>query len=191
MVLEHQTQMQNAFTFADFTVRRELHEHEESQGTATPGAEHQTPDDAKRELVFIVEQATKKVVDYMLFVGEARLTSEIKCSTTFTEEFTGRGPDDATGRSLRDFDLHSRMFRYPCSYLIYSPAFDALQPELRDAIYRQLWSVLAENIPSNQYAHLSVDTRRAILEILRSTKSGLPDFWNDAHSSGENRSPDP
>lgn len=180
MVLEHQTQMQNAFTLADFTVRRELHEHEKSRDTATPGTEHQTPDAAKREIAFMVEQAAKKVVDYMLFVEEARLTSEIKCSTTFTEEFAARGPDDATGRSLRDFDLHSRMFRYPCSYLIYSPAFDALQPELRNAIYRQLWSVLVENNPSNQYAHLSVDTRRAILEILRSTKRGLPNSWSDA-----------
>ncbi len=39
------------------------------------------------------------------------------------------------GRSLRDFDLHTRIFKYPCSYLIYSEAFDAIPEPAKEYIY--------------------------------------------------------
>ena len=39
---------------------------------------------------------------------------------------SARGPRDRRGRSLYQLDLDRRLLKYPCSYLIYSPAFDAL-----------------------------------------------------------------
>ena len=177
MVLEHQTQMQNTFTVANFSVRRRMYESE--QATQRQDAV------SKDELEYAIDQAAKKVVDYMLFVNEAPITSEVKSSTTFETDFTARGPTDSSGRSLRDFNLRDRLFEYPCSYLIYSPAFDSLEPRLRQAIYWQLWRVLAENVKSDEYAHLSSNSRRVILEILQTTKSGLPDYWNEDDNAKE------
>ena len=63
-------------------------------------------------------------------------------STEFRAEFEKRGPLDHLGRSLRELDLHRRLFRYPCSYLIYSEQFDALPDPAKQYIYRRLWQVL-------------------------------------------------
>jgi hypothetical protein len=70
------------------------------------------------------------------------------------------------------------MFRYPCSYLIYSEAFDSLPPPAKERIYRRLWEVLTDRDRSLTFARLSSDDRRNILEILRDTKPGLPTYWN-------------
>jgi hypothetical protein len=45
----------------------------------------------------------------------------VKGVSSFAEEFAAAGPRDGQGRSLRDFDLQRRLFKHPCSYLIYSP----------------------------------------------------------------------
>jgi hypothetical protein len=85
---------------------------------------------------------------------------------------------------LRDFNLQTRLFEYPCSYLIYSKSFDSLQPELRAAVYRQLAAVLSSPISSQPGDQVSLadpslgiapEQRLAILEILRDTKADWPD----------------
>ncbi|HEX3315703.1 MAG TPA: hypothetical protein VHR72_12460 [Gemmataceae bacterium] len=91
--------------------------------------------------------------------------------------FAKRGPRDSRGRSLRDFDLEHRLFKYPCSYLIYSEAFEQLPAAMMDYIYRQLHFVLTGRISGREYEHLSAEDRQAILEILRETKPDLPDYW--------------
>ena len=48
------------------------------------------------------------------------------------------GPKDRAGRSLRELDLQSRLFKYWCSYMIYSPAFDALPAEAHSALIARL-----------------------------------------------------
>jgi hypothetical protein len=182
MVLEHQTQMHNAMTRANFTVRRAQHDHDAANSVAP---------DAAQELDVQIAQAAQEVVEYMLFVDEAPLTSEIKGSVIFANEFMKRGPADTQGRSLRDFDLERRLFKYPCSYLIYSSAFDTLEDSLRQQVYRQLWDVLASDSPPAQYTHLDKATRRSILEILRDSKAGLPPYWANAfHGSLDHRAPD-
>ena len=65
--------------------------------------------------------------------------------------------------------------KYPCSYLIYSPTFDALPPAAKDPIYRRLWEVLSGEEQGERYrSALSLADRQAILEILRDTKKDLP-----------------
>jgi len=95
----------------------------------------------------------------------------------FTEEFAVRGPHDHLGRSLYELDLKQRLFKYPCSYLIYSKAFDNLPPLVSREVYQGLWNVLTGAETSNNYRHLSAAARTAILDILRETKRGLPDYW--------------
>ena len=105
------------------------------------------------------------------------LTSEVSGVEDFVVQFANRGPKDSRGRSLRDFDLKTRMFKYPCSNLIYSDAFDTLEPLLRSEIYRQLLLVLSSENRSDDYKHLDESTRNNILAILVETKSGLPEKW--------------
>ena len=114
---------------------------------------------------------------YLLFCDEARLQAPITGTSGFAEQFVKQGPRDAQGRSLRDFDLKTRMFKYPCSYLIYSPSFDALPCEVRDYVLQSIWNVLQGRDTSPEFAHLSVADRTAIREILRATKPGLPGYW--------------
>lgn len=172
MVLEHQTQMHNAFTRASFSYRKllfDLHQNGASE-------------ESKKELEILVAQAARAVVRYLLFCDETQLTSEVKGSFLFASQFTKRGPTDTQGRSLREFDLQQRLFRYPCSYLIDSSAFDGLDPELRKAIYDELLLVLRGESRDPAFDHLSEEDRRSILEILRETKTDLPDSWDASPS---------
>ena len=75
-----------------------------------------------------------------------------------------------TGRSLRDLDLRTRIFKYPCSFLILNPAFDALPAPMRD-------SILTGTDQDPQFAKIAAADRQAILEIFRETKPNLPEVW--------------
>ncbi len=61
--------------------------------------------------------------------------------------------------------------------MIYSEAFDGMPPLAKDAVYRRLWHVLSGQERSKPYAQISLADRRAIVEILRETKKGLPDYF--------------
>jgi hypothetical protein len=108
-----------------------------------------------------------------------RGTEPVAGTSDFAKEFAARGPFDSKKRSLRDFDLQTRMFRYPLSYVIYSKLFDGLPTEAKERIYFRLWEVLTGKDQSKEFAHLSQVDRKAILEILSETKPGLPTYWNE------------
>ena len=74
----------------------------------------------------------------MVFADEAPLVDTVTGSSTFQKTFPQRGPRDAQGRSLRDYDLKTRLFQYPLSYMIYSAAFDALPADAKRAVYGKL-----------------------------------------------------
>jgi hypothetical protein len=119
------------------------------------------------------------LADYLLFADEAPLQGRIEGSSGFDRKFAAGGPRDSKGRSLRQFDLERRLMRYPCSYMIYSAAFDALSAGTRDAVYRRMWAVLSGKEGGERYARLTAADRRAAIEILRETKPGLPKYFWD------------
>jgi hypothetical protein len=119
--------------------------------------------------------AVNELADYLLFVDEAPLTSPIEGTTRFAATFGARGPRDRKDRSLRQLDLHTRLMRYPCSYMVYTAAFDALAPEARAAVYQRMWRILSGEIGVTR--QVSSADRRAIVEILRDTKPGLPEYF--------------
>jgi hypothetical protein len=121
-----------------------------------------------------VREAAADVVDYMLFVHEAPLVGPVQGSTRFAAIFSAQGPRDQQGRSLRDFDLRRRLFRYPLSYMIYSNAFEALPRVAKDAIYSRLSDVLTGRDRHQRYNRLTAADRQAIVGILRDTKKDLP-----------------
>jgi len=114
---------------------------------------------------------------YMLFVDEAPLTATVKGSSGYAAIFSEMGPRDSKGRSLRDFNLETRLFEYPCSYLIYSDSFRALPKKLKDEIYHKLWKILTGENNQPEFADLSLESRKAIYEILEETLSDLPKYW--------------
>jgi hypothetical protein len=124
-----------------------------------------------------LDSAVEEIVTCLLFADEAKLNEPVKGVSTFTETFPQRGPRDKQGRSLRDFDLRTRMFRYPLSYMIYSPIFDSMEPTVLDRVYRRLYDVLTGKDESAKYARLSAADRSTILAILRDSKPGLPDYF--------------
>ncbi len=172
MVLEHQAGMLNRLARAGMETRMALHyEREMNKALGQPADE---PSESARSRIRSVGDA---VVEYMLFRDEARLTDRIAGTSSFAADFAARGPRDSKGRSLRDFDLETRLFRYPCSYLIYSRAFDSLPGEVKEYIYQRLWEVLSGRGTGEDDPHLAAEDREAIVEILRETKRDLPDYW--------------
>ena len=162
MTLEHQVGMANRLNALTFQYSR---------------AKHDGVSDADwAELDADIDD----VVGYMTFVDEAPLLEPVKGVSTFTLTFPERGPRDKQGRSLRDFDLQKRVFRYPLSYMVYSDLFDGLPAPIRERVYRKLYGVLTGTEAGGKYAALSVAERRAVLEILRDTKGNLPDYWRDS-----------
>jgi hypothetical protein len=123
-------------------------------------------------------------LQYALFTEEASLTNGIKGSAAFRETFEKQGPFDSQGRSLRQLDLSGRLFKYPCSYLIYSEAFDALQPQIKEMIYKRLLEILSGADQSEKFQALSASDRKAILAILRETKRDLADSWRAIEKAG-------
>ncbi|MGE4066781.1 MAG: hypothetical protein AB7H88_08380 [Vicinamibacterales bacterium] len=159
MTFEHQTQVTNLLTRVGWEARL--------AGAGEPAG-------GEGELARDIDE----LVAYMLFSGEAPIDAPIEGPSTFARTFAARGPRDPGGRSLRDFDLRTRLFRYPLSYMIYGAAFDALPTAARNQVYRRLFEVLSGADDGPAFAHLTAADRRAILEILRATKPGLPDYWS-------------
>ena len=160
MTLEHQTRMTNLINRISWETR--IAEHDGKM------------DDAMREKI---NGEIEDMVTYMLFADERQLTDPIKGVSTFTKTFAERGPRDHQGRSLREFDLTHRMFKYPLSYMIYSPSFDNMPAMVKDRVYQRLYEILSGKDQSETYAKLSADDRRNVLEILRDTKPGLPAYF--------------
>ena len=157
MVLAHQTRVHNWIAQVSDVTRMILDSH--------PSLDGETADRMKRVI--------EPLVHSMLFAGETRLNDAIAGTSGFAAQFEAPGPFDHRGRSLRQFDLKTRLFRYPCSYLVYSEAFDALPPLTRQYIYHRMREVLLGQDQSQDFADLTAADRKAILEILQDTK---PDF---------------
>lgn len=158
MVLTHQTVVHNLIMSVHDAAREAIVE-------AQIGATRY--DSLRAPVTPRLRGAVDNLVRALLFVKEARLTKPLAGTTTFAQDFGRHAVRDASGRSLRDFDLQSRLFRYPCSFLIYSNAFDALPSMARRAVYARMRDVLDGREPSD----LSEVERRTVTEILTATKS--------------------
>ena len=155
MIMTHQVDVQNLMTRLNYAARKAIHVANGANAT-----------DSYRE-------DADRLINAMLFVGEARWDGRISGTSMFADDFQRRGPKDSQGRSLRAFDLSRRLFRYPLSYLIYSKAFFGLPGPARRYVVQGLAGVLTGRDSRSQFAHLSMDDREAILQILEETH---PDF---------------
>jgi hypothetical protein len=164
MTLEHQTRMTDLINRVGWETR--IAERDGAMRTARP-----------QELSTKRDADIDALVTYVLFADEATLYDPIGGVSTFTKRFPQRGPRDRQGRSLRDFDLQKRMFKYPLSYMIYSAVFDGIPDSAKERIYRRLFDALSGADNSPRFARLTEADRHNILEIVRETKPNLPPYW--------------
>jgi hypothetical protein len=157
LVLEHQIEVQNLMVRVNYDIRTIL----DAQGSI----------DAEK-----IQEITEPLLQSLLMANEAPLADEVTGVSGFTEYFQTLGPMDSEGRSLRELDLKTRTFRYPLSYQIYSEAFDALPDDAIAYLYRRLNEVLEAENAEEEFSHLSIEDRSAILEILQDTKPSFSDF---------------
>lgn len=128
--------------------------------------------------VVVFDSQAEKILDALLCRDEAAWPSGgIQSDGVFASAYAKTSKPDARGRSLRDLDLQTRLFRYRCSPLIYSQSFATLPRELRDIVLLRLSSGLRAFPPSPSFGHLADAERVAIHEILTQTMPDLPAGW--------------
>lgn len=157
MVMDHQTHVQNALTRVNYDTRTLL------DGIGQPST----------EALARVGTIAEPLVEALLMVDTPELTDRIEGTSGFAARFEANGPFDPSGRTLRELDLERRLFRYPCSYLIYSDAFSALPDLTKQYVARRLREILGGEDQSPTFGHLAAEDRLAALEILRATKPDL------------------
>jgi hypothetical protein len=137
---------------------------------ATYRTRHLPPNDA------LVQTQAEILLRYLLFADEAPLPpGGVDGDPVFKGDFLATRRTLQTGPSLKDFDLRTRLFRYRCSYMIYSQAFTGLPPALKKTLLSRLEEVLTRQMPG--YDYLPASERQIIREILQATLPGLPPDW--------------
>ncbi len=166
MVLEHQVMMHNRLSEGALRVRKWCHYQRQLQKEMGEPISAVPVGTALR----VVTSETERVLEALLFCDEASLPAGgIRGAGDFERGFRQNRRADSRGRSLKDFDLKSRMFTYRCSYMIHSEAFAALPPELKTSVLARLKEILAGATPPARFAHLGAEERGAIRDILRET----------------------
>lgn len=174
LVLEHQTEMHNLITKANLQTRLALHEEAELNRDLNRPADYRSETTQRR-----IRNAGDALLKYMFFSKETPLTGKLQGTSSYADDFVKQGPRDPKGRSLRDFDLERRLFKYPCSYLVYSRAFDGLPEPVKTYVYGRMNDVLTGRDYTRDFDHLRADHRQAIREILLATKPELAKVWRE------------
>jgi len=151
MVLQHQLELQNLLTRLMWEAER---------GAAGGSPERQSAR---------VQSAVEALARALVLEGMAPLEGAIEGGSGFAEHFEGLGPRDAQGRSLRQLELGSRLFRYPLSFTIYSPAFDGLPPRIRSEVF----AAVASRLEALDDPAWPSDSATEALEILDETHAGF------------------
>lgn len=150
LVLEHQVEVQNAITRLNYDSRMLL----EANPQAGPAE---------------LDPLIRPLLDSLFMAHEAPLTDKVAGTSGFREYFEQQGPRDTAGRSLRELDLESRIFRFPLSYLIYSAAIEALPDPVRMRLFAHIRAVLLQENGAVDYPHLNADACAVIAAILQDT----------------------
>ena len=112
----------------------------------------------------------RQLVRYTLFANEARLPSGgVKPDPAYVKDFAAQKKAIKNGASLRDLDLHTRLFRYRCSYLVHSPGFLGMPREFKERVLAGLSAALRETGAPPEFNYLPPTEKKAISIILHET----------------------
>ena len=161
MVLEHQCHAHNLLTAAKVNYERASYL---SRSIDPDG----NPDEGSAGRV--ADQAAQRIVEWFLYRNEAEMGEDgVSGSEEFQREFAASIPRSASGNSLADFQLDSRIFKNRCSFMIYSEAFAALPPSVKQRVIAKLKNVLESKDARDDFRYLKLSERKRIAEILRDT----------------------
>lgn len=161
MVLEHQCQAHNLLTAASMNYRRAYH-------LGKVLAPDDDPDQATAGRV--ADQAAGKIVDCFLFTGEASQGADgVEGDDAFQKQFAAAIPRTAEGDSLGDFQLNTRLFKYRCSYMIYSEAFRSLPEGVKTRVISRLKEIFQSTTATDKHPEIKVPERQRISRILTET----------------------
>ncbi len=168
MVLEHQTRAHNLLAWANYEAAILLDRQRGTNDALGRAAEY-VGESTRRRL----QDLADRILRCFLFRDEPPLPSPVRGTSEFAAAFVAAGKRDAAGRSLRDFDLETRLFRWPVSYVFESEAFAALHPAVRDIVVLRLERVLSGRTGRLAYRHLDDEAREVATGLLRAA-SVLP-----------------
>jgi hypothetical protein len=168
LVLAHQTHVHNLITEAAYEASQALYD--ERIAMLESGGD---PDQHSPLTMMRIKGAVDRLVRGLTMAKEAPFPGPVKGTSDFAAEFQKRGPSDSQGRSLRDLDLQTRLFKYPLSYLIYSDDFRALPDIVKNMVYQRIFAVLTGQDHSLDDSGFSAADRETALKILAQTS---PDF---------------
>lgn len=175
LVLEHQVSVHNFIIHANYKSRTLLAK--VRPDALTSDVASGTPvhwQDLSVAVQLRLATMVEPLVRGMLMVDAAPLPRPVAGTSGYSAQFRTRGPSDPEGRSLRDLDLKSRLFRYPMSFLIYTESFDSLPLSVKEHVYQRFVEILTGRDRSEAYRRLAPADRNAVLEILRATKPDFP-----------------
>jgi len=156
MVLEHQIRVHNLITKANFETRQAIAMDESMKRALGRDADYRSESTQRR-----IQTVANQLADAILLIGEPLLEAPVRGTSNFAKVFATQGPHDSNSRSLRELDLQSRLFRYPLSFLIYTPEFQQLPDDAMKIVKDRL------------VAELSLAQRRAEREIVQETLPGF------------------
>jgi hypothetical protein len=175
MTLEHQVAMHSRLVEAAYDVRTAI----ARQAALRAELDEPATDEFVGSTKVVAESHVEKVLKCLLYCDEAAMPDGgVDGGPAFQDAFRENRRPTKDGKSLKDFQLLTRLFKYRCSYLIYGRTWDALPEKFRELLYRKLHTILTAPEQAKGYEHLGPGERRDILEILRETKPGLPDYWH-------------
>ena len=166
LVAQHQIQVQNDITRLNWDLATAAGVPVEDLSLAL----ETMPRDEVDQLIF---EKAEPLIEVLVMAFDIELTAPVTGTSGFAEWFRSQGPVDGDGRSLRDLDLETRIFRYPLSYLVHSTAFDAMPMQARRYVYRRVREELTGGGRLELEAAYPEDRRLAALRILEATK---PEF---------------
>jgi hypothetical protein len=174
MVLEHQTSTQNVLTKANQSAMRAMHMQQSLQKELGEPVLNEPTGTARR----IIDHCANDVVDALLFKDEAKLPEGgIEGSGEFQTAFEKNAPHTSDGRSLKDMQLLTRLFKYRCSYLVYGITFTNLMPVLKTTVMQRLGDALDGKVSDGRFAYLGDSERKHIKRILAETLHDAPAAW--------------
>jgi hypothetical protein len=122
-----------------------------------------------------LQEKIDEFVRYTLFADEVPLPKGgFPGDPDYRRDFAAAGRTDSQGRSWREFDLKTRMFRYRCSYMLDTALFRGIPVPLQERIFGRMRQALDPAKPDPRYAYLPVAEKTAIVEILRGTMFARP-----------------
>ncbi len=162
VVIEHQCKMHNLMTAATMRYQR-------AHFLSSVIDPESDPDEGQAGSV--ADRMAASIVDELLFKDEADLGDGLEGDESFQRDFEASHPRTQAGESLADFKLYQRIFKNPCSYMVYSKAFESMPPRVKGAVFERLRRALSDD-DEEIAPHLKASEKGRIREILEETLPG-------------------